>query len=42
MGQYTAINPSYDLVIVRLGPSPGDYAGYMSDIMSRVTGAIDR
>ena len=42
MGQYTAIIPSRDLVIVRLGPSPGDYSAYMSDIMGQVIAAIDR
>ena len=42
MGQYTAIIPSRDLVIVRLGPSPGDHGAYMSDIIGEVTTAIDR
>lgn len=42
MGQYTAIIPSYDLVIVRLGPSPGDINKYLSDIIGEVTGAITR
>ncbi|WP_419936104.1 serine hydrolase domain-containing protein [Candidatus Palauibacter sp.] len=42
MGQYTAIIPSYDLVIVRLGPSPGDINAYLSDIIGEVTAAIDR
>ncbi len=42
MGQYTVIIPSYDLVIVRLGPSPGDISAYLSDIIGEVTAAIDR
>ena len=42
MGQYTVIVPSYDLVIVRLGPSPADHGAYMSDIVGEVTGAIAR
>lgn len=42
MGQYTVILPSHDLVIVRLGPSPGDINAYLSDIVGEVTAAIDR
>ena len=42
MGQYTVIIPSYDLVIVRLGPSPGDINAYLSDIVGEVTAAIER
>ena len=42
MGQYTAIVPSRDLVIVRLGPSPGGHDSYMSDIIGEVTAAIER
>ena len=42
MGQYTVIIPSYDLVIVRLGPSPGDIDAYLSDIVGEVTAAIER
>ncbi|WP_420614965.1 serine hydrolase domain-containing protein [Candidatus Palauibacter sp.] len=42
MGQYTVIIPSYDLVIVRLGPSPGDINAYLSDIVGEVTAAIGR
>ena len=41
MGQYTVIIPSRDLVIVRLGPSPGDINTYLSDIIGEVTAAID-
>ena len=40
MGQYTAIIPSYDMVIVRLGPSPGNTTQFLSDIIGEITGAI--
>jgi len=42
MGQYTAVIPSYDMVIVRLGPSPGNIGRYLSDIIGEVAAAIDR
>jgi len=42
MGQYTVVIPSYDLVIVRLGPSPLNNNPYMSDIIGDITAAIDR
>lgn len=42
MGQNTVIIPSSDLVIVRLGPSPGDeYAEYMNEFVGRVVDVID-
>ncbi len=40
MGQYTAVIPSLDMVIVRLGPSPGDIRRYLSDIIGEVSGAV--
>ncbi|MDX1393298.1 MAG: serine hydrolase [Gemmatimonadota bacterium] len=42
MGQYTVVIPSYDMVIVRLGPSPGNINRYLSDIVGDVTDAIAR
>ena len=38
----TVIIPSYDMVIVRLGPSPANTNPYMSDIIGDVTDAIER
>jgi hypothetical protein len=40
MGQSTVIIPSRDLVIVRLGPSPGGGAAYMNEYAGRVLDAI--
>lgn len=40
MGQNTVIIPSRDLVIVRLGPSPGGGAAYMNEYVGRVLDAI--
>ena len=42
MGQYTVIVPSHDLVVVRLGPSPGGHESYMSRIIGQLTAAIGR
>ncbi len=42
MGQFTAIIPSLDMVIVRLGPSAGDVTTYLSDIIGEVTASLDR
>ena len=41
MGQFTAVIPSLDMVIVRLGPSPGDIIGYLSDIIGEVAATIE-
>ncbi|HBV06082.1 MAG TPA: serine hydrolase [Gemmatimonadetes bacterium] len=42
MGQNTVIIPSRDLVIVRLGPSPGGGATYMNEYVGRVLDAIEQ
>ena len=42
MGQYTAIIPSLDMVVVRLGPSPAGYRDYLNDIIGEIAAAIDR
>lgn len=42
MGQHTVIIPSFDMVIVRLGPSPGGTNAYMSEVVGRITGAVER
>lgn len=42
MGQYTAIIPSLDMVIVRLGPSPGNVTRLLSDLIGEITDTIDR
>ena len=41
MGQNTVIIPSRDVVIVRLGPSPGAGGAYMNEYVGRVLDAID-
>jgi CubicO group peptidase (beta-lactamase class C family) len=41
MGQTTMIIPSRDMVIVRLGPSPGNYNAYLNEVVGRVLDAID-
>ena len=40
MGQTTMIIPSKKLVIVRLGPSPGDFAPYLNKIVGDIVEAI--
>lgn len=42
MGQFTAIIPSRDMVIVRLGPSPGNTRGFLNDIIGEVLEAFER
>jgi hypothetical protein len=36
------IIPSRDVVIVRLGPSPGGFDRYMNELVGEVLGAITR
>lgn len=36
MGQTTMIIPSRDMVVVRLGPSPGGYNAYLNEVVGRV------
>jgi len=40
MGQVTMVIPSRKLVVVRLGPSPGDIYPYMNDTIGRILKAI--
>jgi CubicO group peptidase (beta-lactamase class C family) len=42
MGQFTMIIPSRDMVIVRMGPSPGDSTRYFADVVSRILTAVPR
>ena len=41
MGQTTMIIPSRDMVIVRLGPSPGGFDSYLNEVVGRVLDAVD-
>ena len=41
MGQTTMIIPSRDMVIVRLGPSPGGFDPYLNEVVGRVLDAVD-
>ena len=36
MGQFTMIIPSRNMVVVRMGPSPGDSTRYFADLVSRI------
>jgi CubicO group peptidase (beta-lactamase class C family) len=36
MGQYTMVIPSRDVVVVRMGPSPGGSQDYMSQLVARI------
>jgi len=42
MGQTTMVIPSRDMVIVRLGPSPGGYNQYLNEVVGRVLSAIEQ
>jgi CubicO group peptidase (beta-lactamase class C family) len=41
MGQTTMIIPSRDLVVVRMGPSPGGDGSYFEELVVRILAAID-
>ena len=40
MGQTTMVIPSRDLVIVRLGPSPGGFDPYLNEVVGGVVDAV--
>jgi CubicO group peptidase (beta-lactamase class C family) len=40
MGQHTMIIPSRDVVVVRMGPSPGASERYFAELVSRVLQAL--
>jgi len=42
MGQTTMVIPSRDMVIVRLGPSPGRYNQYLNEVVGRVLSATEQ
>ncbi len=42
MGQTTMIIPSMDMVVVRLGPSPGRFNSYFNDVVGNILEAIER
>jgi CubicO group peptidase (beta-lactamase class C family) len=42
MGQYTMVIPSRDVVVVRMGPSPGGSQEYMSQLVARVLEGLPR
>jgi CubicO group peptidase (beta-lactamase class C family) len=42
MGQYTMIIPSGDMVVVRMGPSPGGSEPYFSELVARILQGVSR
>jgi CubicO group peptidase (beta-lactamase class C family) len=40
MGQVTMVIPSRDMVVVRMGPSPGDVYPYLNEVIGRILEAI--
>ncbi len=40
MGQNTVVIPSLDMVVVRLGPSPGGSNGYLNRVIGGVMKAL--
>jgi CubicO group peptidase (beta-lactamase class C family) len=41
MGQNTVIIPSRDMVVVRLGPSPGDFNPYLNRLLGEILDAVE-
>lgn len=42
MGQYTMVIPSREMVVVRMGPSPGDSASYFAEFVARILEAVPK
>jgi CubicO group peptidase (beta-lactamase class C family) len=42
MGQYTMVIPSRDVVVVRMGPSPGDSTSYFAEFVARLLEAVPK
>jgi CubicO group peptidase (beta-lactamase class C family) len=42
MGQTTLVIPSKDMVVVRLGPSPGEFRPYFNEVVGRILDAMGR
>jgi CubicO group peptidase (beta-lactamase class C family) len=42
MGQYTVIIPSREMVLVRLGPDPGNITAHLNDIVGEVLDAFEK
>jgi len=40
MGQVTLVIPSRDLVVVRMGPSPGGFYPYLNEVVGRILAAL--
>jgi len=42
MGQVTLVIPSRDLVVVRMGPSPGGFYPYLNEVVGRIIEALPK